>query len=321
MVQAFSHGVRIDDPRMRSQGPRLARALIDLYLHQFFVMGLFHGDPHPGNVFVLDDGRICLHDFGVVGQLSLPMRQRLAGFILALANQDEQWLLDCARDLGVLGRSVDQSLARESIGAILAEYAGKPLSEWSLGDVLVRIMRIGSGAGLALPTNLAILARTAALIEQVLRKLDRNLTVVDALAHASPELLKRLFVFRPDQGSVLRLKSEAAATVQQLPAMLAQWLHRAQHDGAGLPISLRIDTLHTAGRRAGRSIDRLALALVALGLYIAGSLLMQHSLGPRIFGELPLLAAIGYALALWFTVRIVRGISAADRDVGTTRGP
>jgi ubiquinone biosynthesis protein len=317
MVQDFSHGVRIDDPQLRADGSRLARALIDLYLHQFFVIGVFHGDPHPGNLFVLPDGRICFHDFGVVGQLSLPMRQRLAAFMLALAHQDEQWLLETAADLGVLSPSVDRRVARESIGAIFAEYAGRPLSDWSLGDVLVRIMRLGRGTGFALPTNLAILARATALIEHVLRHLDRELTVVDALAHADPQLLERLFVARPDDAGVLRLKSEAATTAQQLPALLAQWLHRAQRGGGGLPLSLHVDSLHMASRRAGRSIDRLALALVALGLYIAASLLMQHSLGPRIFGELPLLAAIGYALALWFTMRIVRGISAADRDVSS----
>jgi ubiquinone biosynthesis protein len=77
---------------------------------------------------------------------------------------------------------------------------------------------------------------------------------------------------------------------------------------------VRIDSLRAASDRIGHGTDRLALALVALGLYIAASLLMQHSVGPRVFGGLPLFAAIGYGLALWFTLRIVRGIAAAERD-------
>lgn len=320
MVQAFSHGRRIDDPALRSDGPRLARALVDLYLHQFFVMGVFHGDPHPGNVFVLADGRLCFHDFGVIGQLTRPMRRRLAIFMLALGNQDEEWLLDAAADLGVLSPALDRRFARVSIGAILAEYAGRPLSDWSLGEILVRIMRLGRGAGLALPTNLAILARTALLIEQVLRQLDRQLTVVDALAHADPALLERLFVAQPEQAGLLRLKTEAAATAQGLPALAAEWLHRAQRDGGRIPISLRSDTLQAASQRFGRSTDRLALALVALGLYVAASLLTQHSVGPRIFGGFPLFGAIGYGLALWLTLRITRGIAAAERDAGAEGG-
>jgi len=319
LVQEFSHGRRIDDPALHGQGPRLARALVDLYLHQFFVMGAFHGDPHPGNLFVLEDGRLCFHDFGVVGLLSPALRRRLATFILALAHQDEAWLLDAAADLGVLSPRIDRRVARESIGAILADYSGRPLSEWSLGEVLMRMMRLGRGMGLALPMNLAILARTAALIEQVLSKLDRELTVIDALAHADPELLRRLFVARPEPAGLLRLKSEAAITAQNLPALIAEWLHRAQQDGGGIPVSIRIEALHASSRRLGRGTDRLALALVALGLYIAASLLMQHSVGPRVFGGIPLLAAIAYALALWFTLRIVRGIAAAERDARELR--
>lgn len=316
LVQTFSHGRRIDDPALQSDGPRLARALVDLYLHQFFVMGVFHGDPHPGNIFVLADGRLCFHDFGVVGQLTPPLRRQLATFILALSHQDGEWLFDAASDLGILSPSVNRRFARESIGAILAEYAGRPLSDWSLGDILVRIMRLGRGAGVALPTNLAILARAALLVEQVLRQLDRSLTVIDALAHADPQWLKRLFVARPDRGALLRLKSEASTAARQLPTLAAQWLYRAQRSGGRIPISLRIDTLHTASQRLGRSTDRLALALVTLGLYVAASLLTQHSVGPRIFGGFPLFGAIGYGLALWLTLRIMRGIAAAERDTG-----
>ena len=314
LVQAFSHGRRIDAPELRSDGPRLAQALVDLYLHQFFVMGVFHGDPHPGNVFVLGDGRLCFHDFGVIGQLTPPMRRKLAMFILALAHQDEDWLLDAAADLGVLSPRVDRRFARESIGAILAEYAGRPLGDWSLGEVLVRIMRLGRDAGVALPTNLAILARAALLVEQVLRQLDREITVVGALAHADPRLLEDVFTPRPDAAGLLRLKSEAAAVAQSLPELVAEWLHSAQRDGGRIPVSLRVEALDATGRRVVRGTDRLALALVALGLYVAASLLMQHSIGPRIFGGWPLFAVIGYALALWFTLRIVRGIAAADRD-------
>jgi len=77
----------------------------------------------------------------------------------------------------------------------------------------------------------------------------------------------------------------------------------------------------TLPRHLRGTLERLALALVALGLYIAASLLMQHSVSPRVFGGLPLFAAIGYGLALWFTLRIVRGIAAAERDGDLARRP
>ena len=312
LVQEFSHGRRIDDPALASEGPRLGQALVELYLHQFFVMGVFHGDPHPGNLFVMDDGRICFHDFGVVGELSLPMRRHLAVFMEALAEQDEDWLVDAAVDLGLLGPAVDRRLARQSASAVFAQYASRPLSDWSLGDVLIRFMRAGRGAGAALPLQLAILARAALLIEQVLRGLDRNITVVGALGHADPQLLRQLFSPRPDRKGLLRLESEAAAAAQRLPAMAAAWLHRAQREGGHLPVLLRIERLESLSGRIERGTDRLALALVALGLYIAASLLMQHSIGPRVSGA-PVLGVLGYGLALWLTLRVVRGIAVDER--------
>ena len=314
LVQAYSHGCRIDDPSLAAQGPRLAQTLVGLYLHQFFVMGVFNGDPHPGNLFVLADGRICFHDFGVVGELSRPMRRHLALFMFALAEQDEDWLVDAAADLGLVSPLTDRSVVRASAGGILAQYTGRPLADWSLGDVLLRFLHFGRAAGLAVPLHLAILARAALLIEQVLRGLDPEITVVGALARTDSQAMQRLLEPSAGMQDLLRLRSEASALAERLPALAAGWLRRAQREGTGLPLSLHLDTLESASARIERSADRLALALVALGLYVAASLLMQHSLGPRAYG-IPLLAAIGYVFALWLTVRIVRGTARAERGL------
>lgn len=109
MVQEMSHGVRIDDPR-------LARLLVEAYLRQFFGEGAFHGDPHPGNLLVLADGRVCLHDFGLVGFLDRDARLNLVAFMLAFARQDADWLLDAFLDLGLLAGEVDRRSLRAGLG-------------------------------------------------------------------------------------------------------------------------------------------------------------------------------------------------------------
>jgi ubiquinone biosynthesis protein len=102
MVQEMVHGRRIDDPALADQGPRLARALVEAYLWMFFHEGVFHADPHPGNLIVCDGGRICLHDFGLVGFLDRGTRLNLVAFMLAFSQQDADWVLDAFLDLGVL---------------------------------------------------------------------------------------------------------------------------------------------------------------------------------------------------------------------------
>lgn len=105
IVQERSSGMRIDDASLKSTGPRLAGNFVDAYLHQIFVLGVFHGDPHPGNLLVTEDGRLCLHDFGIVGFLDRAMRRKLAAFALAFVRQDADWLLEAAIDLGILGEN------------------------------------------------------------------------------------------------------------------------------------------------------------------------------------------------------------------------
>jgi ubiquinone biosynthesis protein len=110
--------------------------------------------------------------------------------------------------------------------------------------------------------------------------------------------------------TLARLKHETAAAAQALPGALGGWLRASRTSGFELPVTHR--GLEELERHIDRSSNRLALAAVTLGLFIASSLLMQHSIGPR-WGEMPILALLGYGLAGWFTLRLVRGIRRSGR--------
>ena len=143
IVQERSGGRRIDDPTLRSDGPTIAQHFVDAYLHQIFVLGVFHGDPHPGNLFITEEGRICFHDFGLIGVLDRPARRKLAAFANAFLRQGAEWLLDAASDLGVLGGEMDRAEYRRRLAEIIADYAALPLKEWSLADAFLRVARLG----------------------------------------------------------------------------------------------------------------------------------------------------------------------------------
>lgn len=313
LVQDMSSGRGIGDPEVKADGPRLAQVLIDAYLHQFFVVGMFHGDPHPGNLFVMSDGRLCFHDLGLVGFLDRATRRNLALFVQAFVRQNAAWVLDTAIDLGILQGRLDREEFIRGIEEILADYSTQPIKEWSMAEALVRVSRLGEGENVAIPQNLLVLMRATFLIESALRTLDPELNILDTLIARGRQTLESVIREEQDAAGVERLKDEAALVLQDLPEMLGAWLHKLSR-GEGLPrLSLRLEGLEGLESHLDRSGNRLALALVTLGLYIAASLLMQHSIGPRLFGEMPVLAAIGYALALWFTFRLANGIRRSGR--------
>lgn len=304
MVQQLSGGQRIDDPALQPIGKELAAVLVDAYLHQFFTLGMFHADPHGGNLFHTPDGRICLHDFGMVGFLNLDTRRNLAALMQAFVNQDADWMLDASVAVGLLGGAIDRDSFRAGLDDILRDYAHLPLKDWSFAEALLRIAALGRGHNLRIPHNLLLLMRGVLLLEHAVRSLDPEYDLLDGLLAKAPAALKATLGLR--RGNLARLEHEALQAAFELPETTARWLHRLRREGPGLGV--RVDELRTLGEGIERSSNRVALALVTLGLYIAASLLMQHSLGPQLW-EVPVLALIGYLLALVFTLRLVRAAS------------
>ena len=307
MVQELSGGWRVDDPTVRAQGPHLAQALVEAYLQQIFVMGVFHGDPHPGNLFVTESGHICFHDFGIVGTLDPPTRRSLAAFLLAFVHRDSEWMLDATLELGLLAGALDRAEFRQGLQEIIQDYAGLPLKEWSLAEAFVRVARLGRGRNIRIPHNLLVLMRMLYLMENAVRDLDPDYNLLQSMLGKAEEVIGS---GAGAEAGLDRLRFEAAAGVHELPAELGAWIHRIR--ARGLEMQVQHHGMEELEQQIARGSNRVALALVTLGLYIAASLLMQHSIGPRL-GGMPLRAAAGYALALWFTWRLARGISRSGK--------
>ncbi len=274
-------------------------------MYQFFVVGVFHGDPHPGNLFVLPDGRICLHDFGLIGFLDQATRANLVAFMQAFVRQDGDWLLDAYLDLGILDGKLNRAVFRSGLEELIQDYARMPLRDWSFGAAFMRIARMGKGQNVRIPHHLLVLLRAVFLMESTVRKLDPEFNLLEGLFAKAGDTLKA--VTQPEFDELAaRIKYESLLALKELPDGLSRLMHHMRTEGIALSFHHSgLDEIH---QEVNRASNRISLALVTLGLYIAASLLMQHSIGPRLAG-MPVLAAIGYGLALWLTLRVVRSTS------------
>lgn len=309
LVQLRSGGRRIDDPAVKARGAALAQALVAAYLEQFFLHGMFHGDPHPGNLFVMEDGRICFHDFGLVGFLDQRSRKNLAAAMQAFVQRDSGWLLDAYQDLGLIAGELDRAGFVRGLEEMLEDYAALPMKDWSFSEAFIAMVRLGRGRNVRVPHNLLVYLRASLLIEAAVRTLDAEFNVMQGLI-AGERQIQDAVASRASDAMKTRLKYEAAEAIQALPRAVAEWMRGLRREGFQWRLYHR--GLEDLESHLDRSSNRLALALVALGLYIASSLLTQSELGPPVAG-IPLPALIGYGLAFWFTIRLVRGISRSGR--------
>jgi ubiquinone biosynthesis protein len=302
MVQSRLHGRRLGPADTEHEGPRLAESLIDAYVHMFLVMGFFHGDPHPGNLFVMPDGRLGLHDFGVVGSLDRPTRHALGSFMLAFTEQDTEWVLDSWLELGMITRGADRDRMRAVVSALMSDYARRPISEWSIGEAFLRLVNASRGYHFSVPLHLLVLGRTLILIEATVRLLHPGFSLLDALCERSRDVMSKAL---GEERQTRRLQYEAAIASTEWQRLLASSLRRLREDG--LKLKVDHEGLPELSEHIVTGSNRVALALVTLGLYLAASLLMQFKSGFQV-GDFPALPFIFYCAAVWFTWRLVRAV-------------
>ncbi|MGX6570486.1 ABC1 kinase family protein [Cupriavidus necator] len=300
LVQEFSHGRRIDEIH-GEQGMIVAQSIVDSYVHQLFSIGYFHGDPHPGNLFVMPDLRVCFHDFGIVGHIDRRLRRALAAFATAFVEQNADWVVDAWLDMGLIRQHADRRIFLEVVGDLLRDFADLPLREWSIANALSRLIAAGRSSAVGLPSDLLVFSRTVLLLESTLQRIAPEFSIVEALSQHVRN--GKIDITEQESGRSRRLSFELAATIDELPDLMARKLHDRLGKSGLFELTINQDP-HFA-----RSLEhlgaRIALAIVTLGLYIASTLLIGNPMGPTIAG-VPVLAAAGYVLAVRFTYFITR---------------
>ena len=162
---------------------RLVRDVMRLYARMMLVHGLFHADPHPGNVHVTEDGRIILLDFGMVVRVPLELRRELVAAIFAAIRKDPDALAGSFERLGLVATGADRAVIRH-LAATLLSVAGRRTTTRERIDLLAdEVLTELYDWPIVLPSQLAYFARTASLIEGLGTHYDQHF---NALAFATP---------------------------------------------------------------------------------------------------------------------------------------
>ncbi|MBI3070919.1 MAG: AarF/ABC1/UbiB kinase family protein [Deltaproteobacteria bacterium] len=187
----FLAGTRISSI---APGSDTARALVakflDISFEQVFVHGTFHADPHPGNLIRLDDGRIGLLDFGLVGRLSPDQRATLIEMCLGIALRNADGLARLLYRVGRPDARVDLAAVRRDVAALLDRFWGGTLGAIDPAALIRDLMELAQRHRVRMPKEFALLAKAAATIEGVIRELTPDLDLAAAAKPYSARILK-----------------------------------------------------------------------------------------------------------------------------------
>lgn len=296
IAMEFFRGVRVDRyaESHPADRPRLARGIATLLLHQIFENGLFQADPHPGNIAVLADGRLCLHDFGMVGELDATMRDSLTALLDAVVRGDVRDTADAYLDVGLVGADVDRPALEADLSTLLRRIHEQDLSDLSVGDALQSLVRVGSNHRIRNPGPILLLTRAFLLAEAVMRDLDPTLSVAQAFQDELERVAVRRYAPSRLFDDARRLQHELERLAATAPGDLRRTLRRLADGDMG---QVHIPTLERTERRATRGIERLTGAVASAALLIAGGLLVVAGSWHRYAGDvLLLLGVLGTAI-------------------------
>ena len=204
----------------------VAKCGADFVFQQILVHGLFHADPHPGNILVLPGNVVAVIDFGIVGRVNRQMRDRLAQIVLAIGRRDAERLADIVVAVATPLRAVDMSVLTADLAEMLDLYASVPIGELSLRDVFQSITAAMARHRLRLPADVLLLIKSVSTIESVGRQLDPSFRIVE---YATPHV--EAMLKRKRRPSVLARRAGTASVWSSSTAIstisFARWIDRA----------------------------------------------------------------------------------------------
>lgn len=275
LTMEFSEGEPVDcyAKKHPDEMPRLINILVRLMLQTIFEDGLFHADPHSGNVFVLPDGRLSLLDFGMVGELDVAMRESLKLLLEAIVKNDALGAKRAYLEMAPRGREeVNRGALLLDIKAVLQELHREKLADVCVGDVLDSLVRAGSQHGVHNPGEFFLLTRAFIILEAMIRQLDPKHNYLGSFREQITRLSEQQFSVENIKEKTGTLARDMERLVSEAPGDTRRMLRRFADGDLG---RIHTPAMEALGRRVSRNLERLTGAIVSAALIIGGALLVD----------------------------------------------
>lgn len=287
LTMDFVQGIKVSNlERLDEEGYNrklIAERITQSMLQQIFVEGFFHGDPHPGNIYILPENRIAYLDFGMVGRLNEETKFNFASLIIHLQRGNTEGLIRTISSMGMLSEGTDMTSFYNEIDKLVMKYYDISFSKLHLSEAINDLLRIIYQNRIQISSDLTVLAKTLIVLEAIVENLDPEFSIMKA---AKPFGEKLLFL-RYEPKSILK-KSwqqliENAQIISEIPKNVKDLTKTIKNGNLNLKISvlelqfflLRLDKI---SNRLAFSIILLAFSILMVGLIVGSAIADQSNL-------------------------------------------
>ncbi|WP_078812175.1 ABC1 kinase family protein [Prosthecobacter debontii] len=269
--------------RLEVDGTALAEEVFRSYLHQILIVGVFHADPHPGNVFLTaDNSKVALLDFGMVARIGPQMQDQLLKLLLAISEGQSDRAAEVAQGMGVEKEHFDEITFRREISELVSQQQGATVRELQVGKIVMNVTQVAARTGLSLPEELTMLGKTLLNLDLVGRTLDPHFDPNESIRRNASQLMEAKTLKSLSLGNLLNSLLDAKELIEKLPSRLNQFLEVV----AGNKLKIHLDTIDEKVVMTGlqKVANRITLGLILASLIVGASMLMRVETSFRLFG-------------------------------------
>jgi ubiquinone biosynthesis protein len=310
LTMDFIDGKKITDvsplARLDIAGNELAEELFHAYLQQVLVDGIFHADPHPGNIFLTTDNRIALLDLGMVGHTTPSMQENLLKLLLAVSEGEGDQAADVAIKMSNPDTRFDEMLFRHRVGELVADQKNSTLQNMDIGKALLEVGRSAADTGLYVPTELSLLGKTLLQLDQVGQVLAPEFNPNESIRRNASEILNQRLKASLTEGKLFSGVLEATQFLGSLPSRLNKILDAVGN--AELKVTVKPAETQFLFEAFQKVANRITTGLILAALIVGATLLMRVQTAFELFGY-PGLAILCFIAAggggFWLVLNIL----------------
>jgi predicted unusual protein kinase regulating ubiquinone biosynthesis (AarF/ABC1/UbiB family) len=288
----------------------LAEDLFRSYLTSILIHGIFHADPHAGNVFLTDDGRLALLDLGMVGRISPTLQDGLLKILIDVSEGRGDRAAERAAEIGERLEGFDAFELERRVSELVAIFRESTLSRMQIGRVLLDVSRAARETGLRLPPELTVLGKTLLQLDEAGRTLAPDFDPNASIRRNATDLLRRRMLQSASPGNLATALLEAKEFAEKLPGRVNRVLDGLANNQLGFKVDAIDENVLIEGLQ--KIANRIAMGLVLAALIVGAALLMQVPTTFRIFGY-PGLAMVFFLAAGAGGVALIASILKTDR--------
>lgn len=278
LVMEYIQGIRVDNVEELSEKhdtKELAKVGFNAYIQQIFVDGFFHGDPHPGNLLVTEDGKVVFLDFGMVGILRPERRMIYTRILFSIISNDITMLLENFEDMGVVLHPDDSENFKDEMYAIFKETENYELEQFSFSESMNTLTSILNRYHIIMPGNFMLTIKVVSMAGDIGSRLDPEFDVIEEI---KPFLNKLIMSSMFSAESMEEAKSALTRELLSFPKSLRKFLENFSSGRSRMEVT--VPEIREMNDNLEYVTSRLVYSILAVGLMIGVGLIAHSCVNP-----------------------------------------